>query len=35
MILAISKEKNINTSEAILFCLEYAFKKKKKSWYNR
>lgn len=35
MILAISKNKKINTSEAILFCLEYAFKKKKKSWYNR
>ena len=35
MILAITQEKNINTSEAILFCLEYAFKKKKKSWYNR
>ena len=35
MILAITQEKNINTSEAILFCLEYAFKKKKKSWYKR
>lgn len=35
MILTITKEKQINTSEAILFCLEYAFKKKKKSWYKR
>ena len=35
MILKITQAKNLSTTEAILFCLEYAVKKKKRTWFNR
>tara|TARA_X000001388_G_C2232369_1_gene123711 strand:+ start:1351 stop:2010 length:660 start_codon:yes stop_codon:yes gene_type:complete len=35
MILKITQAKGLSTTEAILFCLEYAVKKNKRSWFNR
>ena len=35
MILKITQAIGLSTTEAILFCLEYAVKKNKRSWFNR